>query len=182
MLELRGLGSHEAFELAPFNCAIPVATCRLWLSIFFYFVEKEGLLVVWNLSQPVVRATVKGDDNIWFVFLGHAPRTKTGKGTSESDIGHMAANNYVRSKNNFRDNNFVAIRSLKCHVYPVWEKNLKIFFVLKVFYLLCFFPSTEHVFVYSTKVNSKTTTQSVFYPKAREYKLREPIPMTHNNF
>ena len=58
------------------------------------------------------------------------------------------------------------------------RKNLKIFFVLRVFYLLCFFPSTEHVFVYSTKVNSKTTTQSVFYPKARECKLREPIAMT----
>lgn len=58
------------------------------------------------------------------------------------------------------------------------RKNLKIFFVLRVFYLLCFFPSTEHIFVYSTKVNSNTTTQSVFYPKAREYKLREPIAMT----
>lgn len=31
-------------------------------------------------------------------------------------------------------------------------------------------------------IDHKTTTQSVFYPKAREYKVRETIPMTHNNF
>ena len=149
---------------------------------FFYFVEKEGLLVVWNLSQPVVRATVKGDDNIWFVFLGHAPRTKTGKGTSESDIGHMAANNCVRSKNNFRDNNFVAIRSLKCHVYPLWEKTWKFSSFLECF--ICFVSFRLLSMFLSTlpKLTVKLQLNQSFIPKQENTNYGEPIPMTHNNF
>lgn len=164
-MELRGLGSHEAFELAPFNCAIPVATCRLWLSIFF-FISSKRRDCLWSRPFPSQsleqqwRATTTYD--LFFFDTRHGLKQERGL---QSLIGHMAANNCARSKNNFRDNNFVAIRSLKCHVYPLWEKTWKFSSFLECF--ICFVSFRLLSIFLSTlpKLTVKLQINQSFIPK-----------------